>query len=174
MYATFDRNSPASLSADILSLSWKGDSRQGWLAAGNSRKTVGVTYTEMKDCDDESWAWEPEQIFASEAALERQGMRRNFNFREHSSEVGAVCRACLCVRMCTGVYVHKRERKCALSWVPCGRAGTCFGDFKPTRLSSAACFSLRRPVRFSCLGTSAGQSYIFVKPHCAFSAAFSS
>jgi hypothetical protein len=90
MYATFDRNSPASLSADILSLSWKGDSRQGWLAAGNSRKTVGVTYTEVKDCEDESWAWEPEQIFGSESALERQGMRRNFNFREHSAEVTIV------------------------------------------------------------------------------------
>ena len=103
MYATFDRNSPASLSADILSLSWKGDSRQGWLAAGNSRKTVGVTYTEVKEYDDESWAWEPEQIFASEAALERQGMRRNFNFREHSAEVSTVC--VQGVFVCTCVYV---------------------------------------------------------------------
>lgn len=88
MYATFDRHSPANLSADVLSLSWKGDCRQGWLAAGNSRKTVGVTYTEVKDWEDDSWETEPQhQLFASEVALERQGMRRNFNFREHSSEV---------------------------------------------------------------------------------------
>lgn len=86
MYASFDRNSPASLSADVLSLSWKGDSRQGWLAAGNSRKTVGVTYTELKDWEDDSAETE---IF-SEIALEKQGMRRNFNFREHSSEVTIV------------------------------------------------------------------------------------
>ena len=85
MYATFDRNSPASLSANVLSLSWKGDARQGWLAAGNSRKTVGVTYTETKDWEEDA-AWETD-LFAPEVALERQGMRRNFNFREHSSEV---------------------------------------------------------------------------------------
>ena len=84
MYASFDRNSPSSLSADVLSLSWKGDSRQGWLAAGNSRKTVGVTYTELKDWEG---GWESD-LFATEVALERQSMRRNFNFREHSSEVG--------------------------------------------------------------------------------------
>lgn len=88
MYASFDRHSPANLSADVFSLSWKGDSRQGWLAAGNSRKTVGVTYTEVKDWEDDSWEAD---IFSSEVALERQGMRRNFNFREHSSEVRASC-----------------------------------------------------------------------------------
>ena len=85
MYATFDRHSPASLNADVLSLSWKGDARQGWLAAGNSRKTVGVTYTEAKDWEDEPSS--PTEPGGSEVALERQGMRRNFNFREHSSEV---------------------------------------------------------------------------------------
>lgn len=88
MYASFDRHSPANLSADVLSLSWKGDSRQGWLAAGNSRKTVGVTYTEVKDWEEDSWEAD---IFSSEVALERQGMRRNFNFREHSSEVRELC-----------------------------------------------------------------------------------
>ena len=111
MYATFDRNSPASLSADILSLSWKGDSRQGWLAAGNSRKTVGVTYTEVKGCEDDSWAWEPEQIFGSESALERQGMRRNFNFREHSAEVSLQgVFVCTCVYVCV-LCVDQRERE---------------------------------------------------------------
>lgn len=88
MYASFDRHSPANLSADVLSLSWKGDSRQGWLAAGNSRKTVGVTYTEVKDWENDSWEGDN---FPSEVALERQGMRRNFNFREHSSEVSQLC-----------------------------------------------------------------------------------
>ena len=85
MYATFDRHSPTNLSADVLSLSWKGDARQGWLAAGNSRKSVGVTYTEVKDWEDESW--ETDLFANNEVALERQGMRRNFNFREHSAEV---------------------------------------------------------------------------------------
>ena len=100
MYATFDRNSPAELGADVLSLSWKGDCKQGWLAAGNSRKTVGVTYTELKDCEDESW--EPE-LFSSEVSLERQGMRRNFNFREHSAEV-SFHRPCVCVE-CAGLVL---------------------------------------------------------------------
>lgn len=92
MYAAFDRNSPSPLSADVLSLSWKGDSKQGWLAAGNSRKTVGVTYTELKDWDEE---WENDLF--SEVALERQSMRRNFNFREHSSEVSLRVRS-MCKR----------------------------------------------------------------------------
>ena len=87
MFAAFDRSSPSSLSADVLSLSWKGDSKQGWLAAGNSRKTVGVTYTELKEWDEE---WENDLF--SEVTLERQSMRRNFNFREHSSEVSLLAR----------------------------------------------------------------------------------
>ena len=84
MYAAFDRSSPSSLAADIQCLSWKGDARQGWLASGNSRKTVGVTFTELSDEEDRS-----DLIFDAQhdVSLERQGMRRNFNFREHSSEV---------------------------------------------------------------------------------------
>ena len=85
MYASFDRHSPCQLEADVLSVSWKGDARQGWLATGNSRKTVGVTYTETADEDDSA-----SDLFGydgPEFSLERQGMRRNFNFREHSSEV---------------------------------------------------------------------------------------
>ena len=80
MYAAFDRDSPAVLDADILSLSWKGDARRGWLATGNSRKTVGVTYTEMNDEDDA-------ECENSDISLERQALRKNFNFREHSQEV---------------------------------------------------------------------------------------
>lgn len=87
MYATFDRHSPTNLNADVLSLSWKGDSRQGWLAAGNSRKTVGITYTEVKDWEDEPRDNTSTEVGAPEVVLERQGMRRNFNFREHSAEV---------------------------------------------------------------------------------------
>ena len=92
MYASFDRNSPATLSGDILSLSWKGDARRGWLATGNSKKTVGVTYTEI--CDEDEFDFDPsqplDQYFDTEEvwALEKQAMRRNFNFREHSQEVG--------------------------------------------------------------------------------------
>ena len=80
MYASFDKNSRSVFGADILSLSWKGDARQGWLATGNNRKTVGITYTEMKDEDDFEC-----ELF--EVSLEKQAMRRNFNFREHSNEV---------------------------------------------------------------------------------------
>ena len=100
MYASFDRNSPSSLSADVISLSWKGDAKQGWLAAGNSRKTVGVTYTELKDWDED---WENDLF--SEVTLERQSMRRNFNFREHSSEVSLLVRS-----MREGERERKRER----------------------------------------------------------------
>ena len=91
MHASFCRNSPATLSADILSLSWKGDARRGWLASGNSKKTVGVTYTEI--CDEEEFDIDPslplEQYYDTEQvwALEKQAMRRNFNFREHTREV---------------------------------------------------------------------------------------
>ena len=90
MYATFDRQSPHNLSAEIHSLSWKGDERQGWLAAGNSRKTVGVTYTELKDWEEDGGGCssvETELAAPPEVSLDRQGMRRNFNFREHSAEV---------------------------------------------------------------------------------------
>lgn len=87
MYASFDRSSPSSLAADIQCLSWKGDARQGWLASGNSRKTVGVTFTELGDEEDQGLG--SDLIFDAQhdVSLERQGMRRNFNFREHSSEV---------------------------------------------------------------------------------------
>lgn len=88
MYASFDRNSPTTLSEDVLSLSWKGDARRGWLATGNSKKTVGVTYTEI--CDEDDFDLDPsDQCFDPEVAwaLENQAMRRNFNFREHSKEV---------------------------------------------------------------------------------------
>ena len=91
MYASFDRNSPITLSEDVLSLSWKGDARRGWLATGNSKKTVGVTYTEI--CDEDDFDLDPsqpsDQCYDPEVAwaLENQAMRRNFNFREHSKEV---------------------------------------------------------------------------------------
>ena len=78
MYATFDRHSPASLGADVLSLSWKGDAGRGWLAAGNSGKTVGVTYTEAKDWAEEDGDSTELATPAPEVLLERQGMRRNF------------------------------------------------------------------------------------------------
>jgi hypothetical protein len=84
MYATFDRRSPTHLDAEILSLSWKGGAKQGWLASGNSRKTVGVTHTQIRD-DDET---EGDVLYdVHETSVERQAMRRNFNFREHSKEV---------------------------------------------------------------------------------------
>ena len=99
MYASFDRNSPATLPADILSLSWKGDARRGWLATGNAKKTVGVTYTEISDEDefDIDPSQPLEQYFDTEQiwALEKQAMRRNFNFREHSQEVSRCGVDCL-------------------------------------------------------------------------------
>ena len=90
MYASFDRSSPSNLAADIQCLSWKGDARQGWLASGNSRKTVGVTFTEMSDEDDPGLGGDLIFDAQHDVSLERQGMRRNFNFREHSSEVCAL------------------------------------------------------------------------------------
>ena len=91
MYASFARNSPAPVGADLLSLSWKGDARRGWLVTGNSRKTVGVTYTQLSDVDDEFEC----DLFEStaeqsEISLERQANRRNFNFREHGHEVSVL------------------------------------------------------------------------------------
>lgn len=83
MYAVFDRNSPSTLTDNVLSLSWKGDARQGWLASGNSRKTVGVTYTELRDEEEVDC----DMFDLPDVSLERQGMRRNFNFREHTDEV---------------------------------------------------------------------------------------
>jgi len=92
MYAAFDRNSPSTLTGDVLSLSWKGDGRQGWLASGNSRKTVGVTYTEMRDEEEVDC----DLFDVPDVSLERQAMRRNFNFREHTHEVSwRRCDACL-------------------------------------------------------------------------------
>lgn len=83
MYATFDRHcSPVKLDSVINSLSWKGNAKHGWLALGNSANTVGITYTEI-DEDVELVATDTQP----ELTLERQGMRRSFNFREHSHEV---------------------------------------------------------------------------------------
>lgn len=82
MYAHFDRSSPAKLDAAVTSLSWKGAPSEGWLALGNSAKTVGVTHTEIGD-DGDTLAGETQ----TEIGLERQAMRRNFNFREHSHKV---------------------------------------------------------------------------------------
>jgi len=80
MYAAFDHDSPASLDAEVLSLSWKGDCKRGWLATGNSKKTVGVTYTELNEEDEADGE-------NADISLERQAFRKNFNFREHSQEV---------------------------------------------------------------------------------------
>ena len=90
MYAAFDRDSPAALDADILSLSWKGDPKRGWLATGNSRKTVGVTYTELNDEDDA-------ECENADISLEKQANRKNFNFREHSQEVKSYSILFMCV-----------------------------------------------------------------------------
>lgn len=81
MYAHFDRSSPAKLDVTVTSLSWKGAPAEGWLAVGNSAKTVGVTYTELSEEKESGAELQPE------ISLERQSMRRNFNFREHSQEV---------------------------------------------------------------------------------------
>ena len=83
MYASFDRSSPVKLDTTVHSLSWKGNAKQGWLALGNSAKTVGVTYTEVSEESDLPSGSDAHP----ELALDRQGMRRNFNFREHSHEV---------------------------------------------------------------------------------------
>ncbi len=88
MYAAFDRDSPAALDADVLSLSWKGDEKRGWLATGNSRKTVGITYTELTDDEDT-------ECENTDISLERQAFRKNFNFREHSQEVSSTDWCCL-------------------------------------------------------------------------------
>ena len=82
MYATSSRHSPVKLDSEIHCLSWKGNAKQGWLALGNSANTVGVTYTELnEDIDLASGDQTPE------ISLEKQAMRRNFNFREHTHEV---------------------------------------------------------------------------------------
>ncbi len=113
MYASFDRNSPTPLSGDVLSLSWKGDAGQGWLACGNSRKTVGVTYTELKDEEDLRFGDLFSEREMQDFSLERQGMRRNFNFREHSQEVRSLrwqfCQAVLCVTVIWHVSVNCTE-----------------------------------------------------------------
>lgn len=82
MYATFDRSSPVKLDATVQCLSWKGNLKYGWLALGNSANTVGVTFTELAEDIDL-----PASDEQPELTLNRQGMRRNFNFREHSHEV---------------------------------------------------------------------------------------
>ena len=86
MYAHFDRSSPAKLDVSVTSLSWKGAPTEGWLAVGNSAKTVGVTYTELPEERDNGTG-----DLQSEISLDRQAMRRNFNFREHSQEVSLFC-----------------------------------------------------------------------------------
>lgn len=90
MYASFAKNSPAPVGADLLSLSWKGDARRGWLVSGNSRKTVGVTYTQLTDDDEFECDLFESTAEQSEISLERQANRRNFNFREHAHEVPVV------------------------------------------------------------------------------------
>ena len=107
MYAVFDRNSPSSLTDNVLSLSWKGDARQGWLASGNSRKTVGVTYTEMRDEEEVDC----DMFDLPDVSLERQGMRRNFNFREHTDEVCSPTIVCVCSEC---VVCRGRVRTCFL------------------------------------------------------------
>lgn len=81
MYAELEKSSPKLLDSFVNSLSWKGDPRRGWLAVGNSRGVVGVTYTESAEMDTDLWS----DTDGSE--LEKQCMRRNFNFTEHSQEV---------------------------------------------------------------------------------------
>ena len=90
MYASFAKNSPSPVGADLLSLSWKGDARHGWLVSGNSRKTVGVTYTQLTDDDDFECDLFESTAEQSEISLERQANRRNFNFREHAHEVSGL------------------------------------------------------------------------------------
>ena len=85
MYATFDRYSPVKLDSKIHCLSWKGNAKEGWLALGNSSNTVGITYTEL--AEDVEMATEQQP---AEMTLEKQAMRRNFNFREHTHEVGNI------------------------------------------------------------------------------------
>lgn len=87
MYASFDRHSPVKFDSKIHCLSWKGSAKQGWLALGNSANTVGVTYTEL---NEELPDTQPNGDQLSEMSLEKQGMRRNFNFREHTKEVSVL------------------------------------------------------------------------------------
>ena len=82
MYASFDRSSPVKLDSTAHCLSWKGNANYGWLALGNSTNTVGVTFTQLNEDTDLSTS---DQL--PEMTLEKQGMRRNFNFREHTHEV---------------------------------------------------------------------------------------
>lgn len=83
MYASFDRSSPLKIDSTIQCLSWKGTRQYGWLAIGNSANTVGVTFTQLDgETDTDSPSEEQPEL-----TLSRQGMRRNFNFREHSHEV---------------------------------------------------------------------------------------
>ena len=98
MYASFAKNSPSPVGADLLSLSWKGDARRGWLVSGNSRKTVGVTYTQLTDDDEFECDLFESTAEQSEISLERQANRRNFNFREHAHEVRGVCVTVRCGR----------------------------------------------------------------------------
>lgn len=99
MYASFDRNSPVSLSEDVLSLSWKGDARRGWLATGNSKKTVGVTYTEICDEDefDLDFSQPSDQCSDPEVAwaLENQAMKRKFRALAEGWFVQDLC-FCVC------------------------------------------------------------------------------
>jgi len=85
MYAELEKSSPKLLDSFVNSLSWKGDEGRGWLAVGNSRGVVGVTYTELADPDNDSLSDSDSQ------ELEKQCMRRNFNFTEHSQEVRNLC-----------------------------------------------------------------------------------
>lgn len=108
MYASFARNSPAPVGADLLSLSWKGDARRGWLVAGNSRKTVGVTYTQLTDEDEFECDLFESTAEQSEISLEKQANRRNFNFREHAHEV----------RRCYALGEHPRNRVSRPNYYP--------------------------------------------------------
>lgn len=105
MYATFDRHSPVKLDSKVHCLSWKGNAKHGWLALGNSANTVGITYTELTEDVDLSTNGDQQ----TEMTLEKQAMRRNFNFREHTHEVSIVfvttiiiiTQPTLLLRMCT-------------------------------------------------------------------------
>lgn len=92
MYAEFDRSSPQKIDTTVQCLSWKGTGQYGWLALGNTSNTVGVTFTSLGEGEGLEEASRGTETDSSndpqpELTLARQGMRRNFNFREHSHEV---------------------------------------------------------------------------------------
>lgn len=100
MFARFEKR-PAFCSYSVRCIDWKGTSgqRDGWLASGNEKGLVGLTYTTEEKAatsfDDHGDEETPRPVLPA---------RTNFNLREHTKDVAFALASLHLVR---GLLAHR-------------------------------------------------------------------